>query len=146
MVLAFHAVGELLETGYEDVEAAGVHSRKRRLAPDDVERSAALGTRFGEHERAAREFEGGKRDTDRHLRACYEPAQPACDHEMQHEEELTLERDHDALAHSPDADDFPSLDGRDRRRHAAQHEGIPEPHALERLPDKASLEQLDVSN
>jgi len=26
---------------------------------------------------------------------------------MQHEEELTLERDDDPLAHSPDADDFP---------------------------------------
>src|SRR5712691_13375216 len=111
MVLAFQAVGELLETGCEDVEAAGVHRRKRRLAPDDVERSAALGARFGEYERAARKFESGKRNPPRELRVFFEPAQPASDHEMQHEEELTLERDDDAFAHSPDADDFPSFGG-----------------------------------
>ena len=63
---------------------------------------------------------------------------------MQHEEELTLERDDDAFAHSPDADDFLSFGGGDRRRNAAQYEGTQEPHAREPLPDKARLEMLDV--
>jgi len=40
----------LLEPATGTVEAAGVHRRKRRLARDDMERGAALGARFGEHE------------------------------------------------------------------------------------------------
>src|SRR5712692_1042881 len=144
MVLALHAVGELLETGYEDVEAAGVHRGERRLAFDEVERSPALGARFGERERPVREFEGGKRGPPRGPRVPFEPAQPASDHEMQDEKEVPFELDDDALAHSPDSDDFLTLDGGDRRRHAAQHEGIQEPHALESLPDKVRLEMLDV--
>jgi len=66
----------------------------------------------------------GKRNPPRELRVFFEPAQPACDHEMQHEKRLTLERDDDALPHSPDADDFPSFGGGDRWHHTAQHEGF----------------------
>src|SRR2546429_7152453 len=65
---------------------------------------------------------------------------------MQHEEELTLESDHDALAHSPDADDFLSFGGGYRRRHAAQHEGIHEAHALERAPREAAFQMLDIDD
>ena len=39
---------------------------------------------------------------------------------------------------------FPSSGGGDQRGHAAQHEGIHEPRALERLPDKAVFEALYV--
>ncbi len=146
MVLALHAVGELLETGREDVEPAGIHRGERGLALDQMDRGAALRSGLREDEHPVSKAEGREGDPPGELRVGADPAQPASDHEMQNEEKLTLERDDDALADSPDADDFPSLGGCDRRRHAAQHEGIHEPHALERPPDEAAFQMLDIDD
>src|SRR5713101_8870291 len=109
-----------------------------------MDRGAPLRSRLRKDERAVRKVEGGERDPAGKLRAFPGPAQPPRDHEMKHEEQLAFERDHYPLAEPAHAGDLRALGGGDRRRHAAQHEGIEEPHALERLPDETRFEVVDV--
>jgi hypothetical protein len=63
---------------------------------------------------------------------------------VEHEEEVVVEREHDALAHAPEALHLLAGDGRERRVHAPQQERRREADALERRARAEALEPLDV--
>ena len=82
-----------------DLEPAAVELRERVRAAHDVERRALLRARLGEDQRARREVERGERRPCPGRRARRRiPAQAAGDHEVDDEEEIVLEAEHDALA------------------------------------------------
>ena len=64
---------------------------------------------LGEQQRARVELERRERERAGQLRARRVPLQPAGDHQVDHDEQLALERDHDALAEPLDASTTPSL-------------------------------------
>ena len=98
---------------------------------NDVHRRALLRRRLGEDQRAVREVERREPDLARDLLAALLPAQPPRDHQVDHDEALALDADHDALAHALDGLDLRAVELARRRRHRAQHERARDPHRLE---------------
>ena len=68
------------------------------------------------------------------------PAQASGDHQVQHQEELALEADHDALAQPPEARDPPADEAREGRLDGAQQERAGQPDRLQRLAQDAGRE------
>ena len=120
------------EVGCQHLDAARVERAQPVLAGDDVQRGALARARFGHEQRAGRELERGEPDFARDGRATRPPAQAAGDHQMEHEEELALERDHDALAEPARGDD------------RAQEKRARQLDALERVADDACRQALAI--
>ena len=80
---------EALRAG--DLVAAARELLQRRLAAHQVQRSALVRARFGEEQRAAVEVERGVPHARRDPRALLPPAQPAGDHQVDHQEQVALE-------------------------------------------------------
>ena len=70
--------------------------------------------------------------------------QPPGDHEMQHQEEIPIETDHDALAEPAKAGEAAVGRRRDRGIDRAEQERAREPHPFEGRACDAGLERLDV--
>ncbi len=109
-----------------------------------MQRCTSLRPRFGQREPARVELEDGLRDARRRLRVAGHPAQPAGDHQVDHEEQLALEANDDALADPLDRAHAASLGACDRRHRGAQHERADDAHADERLSDDARSERFLV--
>ena len=120
------------EIGVERLEPAAIERGERGGAADEVERRAPLRARLGEHERALREVERGEPDAAGELRVRLAPVEPARDHEVDHEEEVALEREDDALAHAAHALDVLPRGRRERRVDGAEHERASQPDAQQR--------------
>ena len=111
-----------------------------------MQRGALLGAGLGEGHGTRRELEAGQRDARRQLLATLKPAQPAGDHQVQHEKKLGFETDHDALAEAAHRVDPPALGGGERRHDGAQHERADQAHAVEPLARDASVETFDIDD
>lgn len=74
------------------------------------------------------------------------PVEPACDHEMQDEEEIAVEFEDDAFAEPTQTADGLAEHGVDGRIVGAEQEGIGEPDLHERLADDARAEGVDVGD
>src|SRR5215831_18029323 len=70
--------------------------------------------------------------------------QAPCDHQVDDQEQIIVELDHDALAKPTQRLDGASMRGGDGRLERADHEGAGQPHALERGAADARVERLDV--
>src|SRR5690606_20240838 len=93
------------------------------LAFDDVQRSALLGTRFREKERAFVKVEGRQTDLARQCRlGGVLPLQTARDHQVHDEVQVVFEMRDDALAHAAKGDDALVTHGTDWRRKGAEEE------------------------
>ena len=121
-------------------------SRGRRLfAANDVQRGAAFGAGFGQHQRAVGEIERGEVVAAAEFRPAAAPVQPAGDHEMQHQPQIAIEADGDALADSAQFAHDATFDRGERRIGGAQQEDVRYANALERLADDARFERAEVS-
>ena len=109
VILARQACGERGEVDVQHFEPAGIERRQRRFVGEVVQRCPALGAGFGERERAVLELERRQRDPRGRRFAGGELTQPAGDHQVQHEEAYTLQREHDPLAEPPEADHAPAF-------------------------------------
>ena len=78
-----------------------------------------------------------QRDATRRLGTSFEPAQTARDHEVQHEKQIILQRNDDALAQSPHGDHAEAFDRGERRFCGAQQKRIEQADVLEALADDA---------
>src|SRR5207302_6250855 len=96
---------ELLERGTEHDQSSRIVLRERALAAHDVERGAMLGSRFREQQRAVRKIAGRESRAPRNGCAGGLPVQPTGDHEVQHDEILAVEGEHDPLAQALYASD-----------------------------------------
>src|SRR5439155_10342971 len=102
--------------------------------------------RLGQHERPGRELEGRQPDLAGRARARRSPVKATGDHQVEDEEELALELEDDALAEAAEPDDPPALRLADRRIDGADEKWGREPDTLERLPDHARGQVLDVDD
>ena len=138
------AARKAARSAVEDVEAAAVVLRQLVRSTHDVQRGALLRALLREEQRADGEVEGrqpaalGDRDV------ALAPAQPAGDHQVEDQEQLAVELEHDALADAAGTADRLPLHGRDGRVHGAQEERARETNRLERLAADRALERLDV--
>jgi hypothetical protein len=109
----------------------------------DVQRRAPLGAGLGQREPSA-----GKSNVASVMRpGGFAPARATGsgrDHQVHDDEQLALEREHDALAEAPHGRDTPALHGIDRRRRGAQQERVRDDDALDRLADDARRERVAV--
>ncbi len=144
MVLAGQRRREGVARGAERLEAAGIVQRQRALAVQQMERGASLGACLGQHQAALGEVERGEPEAADEHRARRPPVQPAGDHQMEHDEQLVVEADDDALAEARQPAHGPATKGGDRRVDGAQHEGVSEPDILQRPTRQAALQRLDI--
>src|SRR4029077_5454896 len=79
-----------------------------------------------------------------HLRAGREPAEAAGDHQMDDEEELAVEFEHDALAEAADGVDVPAFQLGRRRIERAEDKRARQSDFEQRLPEEPLLERFDV--
>src|SRR5437763_2030602 len=99
MVFALQPLAKRFESGVLQLEPAHVEAGERRFALHEVKRGTLLRSRLGERECTGGKLEQREGESRRRLLTTREPAQPPGDHEVEHEKELVLEREHDALAH-----------------------------------------------
>jgi len=144
VILAGQRAVERGRVGVEHLEPARIVLGEARLAADEIERRAPLRTGLGQDERARREIERGQADLAAELGARGLPVEPPGDHQVQHQEQIALEADHDALAEAREPDDTAAGRRRDRRIDRAKQERAREPHALEGRAHDPRLERLDV--
>src|SRR6185295_7824018 len=98
VLFAAQRAGELGRGRREHLDAAAVESGEPRAPVDHVERGALAAARLGEEQRPRGELESCEPELARQLRVAVAPAKAPGDHEMEHEEELALEREHETLA------------------------------------------------
>ena len=128
----------------EHVEAAAIELGEPGAPRDEVQRRALLRRCLGEDQRAVRKVERREPDLARQLLAARLPAQPPRDHQVDHDEAIAVDADHDPLAEPLDRLDDRAGELLRRRRHRAQHERARDPDPLERLADDQRAQALDV--
>ena len=143
--LARERGAELGQRRLERLEAAAVVLAKSGFATHDVNRRSTLRARLGEEQRAVVEVERGQSELARDLRAARQPLESARNHQMDDDEEIVFEREHDSLAEAADRDDFASFEGGRGGLDGAEHERVRQPQFLERMAEHARLEGLDVN-
>src|SRR6187549_713736 len=106
-----------------------------------MQRRAFLGSRLCQKNGSERNIEGRKTDLARDHRSAFPPFEPARNHEMEDEKELTFELPHDSLADTPESRDKTALDLIERRFDRAEEKRRREPHAFEHATLDARAER-----
>ena len=114
---------EVFEAGGEDVDAAGVDGLHVVLVAKEVEGGAALGTSFGEDERAVGEVEGCEIVAAAEFCSEGTPVETAGDHEVQDEPVAVVEFDGDAFADAAEGTDGVAFELFDGRLDGSEEEG-----------------------
>jgi len=133
VVLARQGGAEVRLAGVQHLEAPSVELGERRGALDQVERRPLPGARLGEDERAVGEVEREERAPAADPPAGPAPVQASGDHEVEDQEQIALEREHDPLPEAAQPDDAPALGAGDRRGDRAEEERAAQADALEAL-------------
>ena len=124
--------------------AARIDVVESLFAAQEVKRSAAFGTSLSEDERAQGKVEGEEGLTAGELCLRRTPVKAAGDHEMNHEPEITVDTDGDALADAAEGTDGFSLDRGNRRIDGAEDKDAGKAHVFECCAKDARLEGGDV--
>src|SRR5437867_55302 len=111
-----------------------------------MERRALLCTRLGEYERPGGEVERGEIDPASEPCRGRSPVETARDHEVDDEEELVFELDHDALSEPAEPENRLPLQGAEGWLDGAKEKRARQPNAAERLSNEVRDETLDVDD
>src|SRR4029079_2937421 len=106
------------------ISPAAIHRLERLLARDEMQGCPALAACLRYHERSRFELQQRKAYPAGRLRAFGKAAQPAGDHQVQNEEQLALQGEHDPLAEAAQADDLATFHRADRRIRGAQQKRV----------------------
>ena len=140
------AAANCVERRLHGLDAAAVERAHARPRPRSRQSEARFfGARLGQDERPGREVEGGEPDLPGHRRAARPPAQAAGDHEMEHEEQVVLEDEHQPLA-LPAERASPAFPVASRSGGSAVRSTNGAAHAdpLQRLAERRAVERLEV--
>ncbi len=96
------AARELVERRRHYVHSARIESCEPRLALGHVQGRALLRSGFGQGQAAVVEKECRESPAAIGLLRPIEPVQPPGDHQVQHQPDVVIESDGDALAHAPE--------------------------------------------
>ena len=133
-----------VEIAVEDFDATGVDGMEAVFAGENMERSAAFGAAFGEHQRAAQEVKGGESIAAGKPGIWRTPMQTTGDHQVENEPEVLIDADGDALANAAQLADGAALEVLKRRVHGAKEKRTREADANERLVEDAGFERGDI--
>src|SRR5262249_9141912 len=98
VVLAAQPGSEVGERAVSHFQTTPVELGQRVSSPYEMQRRTALRAGFGECNPSARELHYRQGDPARRFRPGSQPAQATGDHEVDHEKQVFLEPQHDALA------------------------------------------------
>src|SRR5690606_27423731 len=135
---------ERIEIGLVELETAAVVRRDRRRAALDVKRRALLRARLRDEQLAGLEADAKCSLTRGRSGRRLPPLQAPGDHQVQHERELLLELNHDALAEPRYAFDAKPDDRVDRRLGRAQQERARQPDVRDAAAEDALAKRLDI--
>src|SRR6185436_2847280 len=109
-----------------------------------MEGGPSLTSCLREGQRSRWEIERRQADSSGQLRASVEPLEATRDHQVQHQEPILFQGEHQTLSDSLDPEDSPPLGFLDRRFDATEQEGRSKPNAFDRLPPNPLLEAVLV--
>ena len=104
---------------------------------NDMKRSTALRPGFRKHKRTFREIESRKLIAASQLCSGSAPMQPAGNHQMKHEPEITFHANRNAFPDAPQLVHAAAFNTRDRRIDRPQQKRTRDPHTLQRLAENA---------
>ena len=133
------------QIGRENIDASRVHGEQAGLARHHVERCPPLAAGLCERERSRREIESRQILAPPEGRVGRPPMQAAGDHQVQHQPEVAIQADGDALSHSPQFANGSSRGFRERRRRGSKKKRAGQPDAFKRQPHHARFERCNVS-
>ena len=144
MVFARERRGEPREVRLQHFDPAAAEDGEVGLPTHHVERCPLLRARLSEQERAVWELERRQADPLGHGRTRVAPAQPARDHQVDHQKEAAIQREDDPLAEPPHlAHGLPLRLGQ-RRRHRAEQKRARNAHAPQFAADHPGRDSLHV--
>ncbi len=144
VVLPPQTRGKLLERRDQHLKSSAINVVERRGSPHDSERGTAFRSCFGEEQKAFLELERGERVATRRLSSRRAPTQPASDHQVNHQKEIILKRQHYPLAETIRSGDPASDQGIDRRLDRSHQERARQPQAGQNLSNHEPLERLQI--
>ena len=144
-VLTAQRGAEAGQIGRESVYASRVHGEQAGPARHHVERCPPLGAGLRERERSRREIESRQVLAPLEGRVGRLPMQAAGDHQVQHQPEVAIQADGDALSHSPQFAHGSSRGFREGGRGGSKKKRAGQPDAFERQAHHARFQRCDVS-
>ncbi len=129
--VALQSRRELRGLAGKRVDASGIVFVQPVGAANQMQGRAFLLARLGHDQRAVLEIERGEAQFGRQLCTRIAPAQSPRDHQVQHQEQVALELEHNPLAESAQTRHAASLRVSDRRLDGAKQERATESHALQ---------------
>src|ERR1700722_2976756 len=135
---------EGVEIAGEHVDSPGIDGTQPILALEEMQRRAALGSRFREHERSMRKVEGGEVLPPCQLRSWWTPVQAAGNHQVKDQPEITVEADSNALADAAQFPHYAAFHAGNGRPGGSQQKGAGDAHVFERPADNARLKRADI--
>jgi hypothetical protein len=116
----------LLQGGSESAEVGTEHLKATRImlgesdaTGNDMQGSAASGSRFRQNQRATLEIDRQEPNFPGNLRSGRPPSETASDHQMEHEEEIPVDLEHYPFAQPVQCGNRATHDRRERRGHRA---------------------------
>src|SRR5262249_9412645 len=79
-------------------------------------------------------------------RAAVLPFEPAGNHQVEHQEQVAVEAEHDSLTQAAQPEDAAALEFARRRFDGSDDEGVPQAEAIETRPRGARDERLEVGS
>src|ERR1700722_15932155 len=107
---------------------------------------ALLRARFGPQKSSIGEIESSQAARRRDFRSAFAPMEAASNHQVEHEPNVILEPDTNALTHTAQSNDCLTFDRTQGRRSRSQQERTRNSHMLEMLAENAFLEGFDVDD
>ena len=132
------------EVDVEDLQAAGVQPCQSFVSLDQPQGSALLRARLGQDQRSGGKVECPETGPFGNGPAFSVPAQSSGNHQMDDDEEVAFQLEHDLLCKAPEARHDAAAELVDRWRHRPQHEGTRQAYRFQPFAGDTPVEVLQV--
>jgi hypothetical protein len=137
-------LGEASQIGCKHIDSSAIEFPEPLFSSDEMNRRAALCPSLREDKETRWELERSECELPAELGVVWAPAQTARDHQVDDQEEITLEYEDDPLADSAQPEDLLARGFAYGRIKRANYERIADDNALESLVDNSRGEPLQV--
>ena len=144
VILFAQCACKCVEASVQDVEATRIVLFERVAPADDKKRSLPPCARLGQDECAVGEVEGEEANLARHPSAGLLPVKTTGNHQVQDEEELGVELEHDPFSEAVQRDNRPAVERRQRRVDGAEQKRRYEADSFEPTADDTRPERMQI--
>ena len=146
VVLPRQRCAEFSGSSFENFQTSGIVPQQGIFAARDVKRRAFLCSCLREGECAVREIKGCQAELPGNPGARRLPMEPAGDHEMENQEQLSFEAKYDALPQSPQAQHPRVLNITNGGLYGAQEKRARKADPLQKLPHHPRLKAFNIDH